>query len=257
MPTTIAQIGGFELWDILQLAQTSRMSVKLSVESPHGSGAMFFQGGHLRHAIAGDNVGDEAVDAMLEWREGSVSSSQLPPETPETVTKSSITALLMDRARIRDEEERQNQLLGRPSAQEEVEPEPEQPRELYIDLDEVRSLLHEVDEQLGGALISTDVISKATGMSIAGVHTDRKASALFNHLSEQLHQAITRAEDAPAKAIRQFIIEGDNGIFIFVIEIDERHRWAMMINGAQAQLGLIFAVIIPDILPRLEAVLGG
>lgn len=256
MPTTIAQIGGFELWDILQLAQTSRMSVKLSVESPHGSGAMFFQGGHLRHAIAGDNVGDEAVNAMLEWREGSVSSSQLPPETPETVTKSSITALLMDRARIRDEEERQNQLLGRPSPQE-VEPEPEQPRELYIDLDEVRSLLHEVDEQLGGALISTDVISKATGMSIAGVHTDRKASALFNHLSEQLHQAITRAEDAPAKAIRQFIIEGDNGIFIFVIEIDERHRWAMMINGAQAQLGLIFAVIIPDILPRLEAVLGG
>jgi len=257
MPTTIAQIGGFELWDILQLAQTSRMSVKLSVESPHGSGAMFFQGGHLRHAIAGENVGDEAVNAMLEWREGSVSSSQLPPETPETVTKSSITALLMDRARIRDEEERQNQLLGRPSIREEPELEPEQPRELHIDLDEVRALLHEVDEQLGGALISTDVISKATGMSIAGVHSDRKASALFNHLSEQLHQAITRAEDAPAKGIRQFIIEGDNGIFIFVIEIDDRHRWAMMINGAQAQLGLIFAVIIPDILPRLEAVLGG
>ena len=257
MPTTIAQIGGFELWDILQLAQTSRMSVKLSVESPHGTGAMFFQGGSLRHAIAGDNVGDEAVSTMLEWREGSVSSSQLPPETPETVTKSSITALLMDRARIRDEEERKNQLLGRtkpPEAEPEV---PEEPRELRIDLDEVRSLLHEVDEQLGGALISTDVISKATGMSIAGVHTDRKASALFNHLSDQLHQAITRAEDAPAKGIRQFIIEGDNGIFIFVIEIDDRHRWAMMINGAQAQLGLIFAVIIPDILPRLESVLGG
>ncbi len=257
MPTTIAQIGGFELWDILQLAQTSRMSVKLSVESPHGSGAMFFQRGHLRHAIAGENVGDDAVNAMLEWREGSVSSSQLPPETPETVTKSSITALLMDRARIRDEEERQNQLLGRPSSVEEPELEPEQPREIQIDLDVVRALLHEVDEQLGGALISTDVISKATGMSISGVHSDRKASALFNHLSEQLHQAITRAEDAPAKAIRQFIIEGDNGIFIFVIEIDERHRWAMMINGAQAQLGLIFAVIIPDILPRLETALGG
>ena len=30
-----------------------------------------------------------------------------------------------------------------------------------------------------------------------------------------------------------------------------------MINGAQAQLGLIFAVIIPDILPRLESVLAG
>ncbi|MEZ4381654.1 MAG: DUF4388 domain-containing protein [Nannocystaceae bacterium] len=260
MPTTIAQIGGFELWDILQLAQTSRMSVKLSVESPHGSGAMFFEGGNLRHAIAGDNVGDEAVDLMLEWREGSVSSSQLPPDTPETVTKTSITALLMDRARIRDEEERENQLLGRPSAPTPGAPisdPPEHPRDLYIDLDQVRALMHEVDDQLSGALLGSDVISKATGMSIAGVHSDRKNSALFNHLSEQLHQALERAEDAPAKGIRQFIIEGDNGIFIFVIEIDERHRWAMMVNGAQAQLGLMFAVIIPDILPRLEAVLRG
>jgi hypothetical protein len=53
MATTIAQIGGFELWDILQLAQTSRMSIKLSVESPHGTGSMFFQGGNLLHAVAG------------------------------------------------------------------------------------------------------------------------------------------------------------------------------------------------------------
>lgn len=256
MPTTIAQIGGFELWDILQLAQTSRMSVKLSVESSLGSGAMFFEGGNLRHAIAGDNVGDEAVNRMLEWREGSVSSSQLPPETPQTVTKSSITALLMDRARIRDEEER----IGKKSAPEPAPPpvaaEPT-PHPVNIDLAGVKALLFEVDEQLGGALIGADIISKATGVSIAGIHSAPKASALVNHLSEQLQNALTRAEDAPAKGLRKFIIEGDNGVFIFVVEIDERYRWAMMINGAQAQLGIIFAVIIPDILPRLEDILQG
>ncbi|MCA9634572.1 MAG: DUF4388 domain-containing protein [Myxococcales bacterium] len=255
MPTTIAQIGGFELWDILQLAQTSRMSVKLSVESPHGSGAMFFEGGNLRHAIAGDNVGDEAVDKMLEWREGSVSSSQLPNETPQTVTKSSITALLMDRARVRDEEERQN---PRAAAQPEPEVLPDEPiPELNIDIETVRGLLHEVDEQLGGALIGSAVISKATGMSIAGINSPTRSSALFNHLSEQLHNALARAEDAPAKGVRQFVIEGDNGIFIFVIEIDDRHRWAMTLDGARTQLGLVFSFIIPDILPRLTSALGG
>lgn len=255
MPTTIAQIGGFELWDILQLAQTSRMSVKLSVESSLGSGAMFFEGGNLRHAIAGDNVGDEAVNRMLEWREGSVSSSQLPPETPQTVTKSSITALLMDRARIRDEEER----IGKKAA---PEPEPPPaaeppPQPVNIDLEGVRALLLEVDDQLGGALVGADIISKATSVSIAGIHSAPKASALVNHLSEQLHNALTRAEDAPAKGIRKFIIEGDNGIFIFVVEIDDRYRWAMMIDGAKAHLGIIFEVIIPDILPRLEDILQG
>ena len=106
MATTIAQIGGFELWDILQLAQTSRMSIKLSVESPHGTGSMYFQGGSLLHAVAGDHEGDEAVNIILDWREGSVSSSQLPGDCPTTVRHSSIVALLMDRARQRDEQQR-------------------------------------------------------------------------------------------------------------------------------------------------------
>ena len=102
MATTIAQIGGFELWDILQLAQTSRMSIKLSVESSHGTGSMFFQGGSLLHAVAGGTEGDDAVNIILDWREGSVSSSQLPENCPTTVRHSSIVALLMDRARQRD-----------------------------------------------------------------------------------------------------------------------------------------------------------
>ena len=251
MATTIAQIGGFELWDILQLAQTSRMSVKLSVESPLGSGAMFFEGGNLRHAVAGDNIGDEAVDAMLEWREGSVSSSQLPPDTPQTVSRSSITALLMDRARIRDEESR-NPKKPPPA------PAPPPAVEVRtIDLDQVKALLAEIDDMLGGALIGSDIISKSTGMSIAGHNSVPKVSALFNGLSEQLHTALTRAEDAPARGIRQFMIEGDNGIFIFVIEIDDRHRWVMMVDGDRAQLGLALSVVIPDIRPRLEAALGG
>ncbi|MEZ4452338.1 MAG: DUF4388 domain-containing protein [Nannocystaceae bacterium] len=253
MPTTIAQIGGFELWDILQLAQTSRMSVKLSVESSLGSGAMFFEGGNLRHAIAGDNVGDEAVNRMLEWREGSVSSSQLPPETPQTVTKSSITALLMDRARIRDEEERIGKKTAPPPP-----PEPAQvePTPVNINLDGVVALLREVEDQLDGGLVGADIISKATGVSIAGLHSAPKNSALVNHLSEQLQSALTKSEDAPTKGIRKFLIEGDNGTLVFVVEIDERYRWAMTIDGAQVPLGIIFAVI-PDVLPRLEGVLSG
>jgi len=68
---------------------------------PNGSGKT-----SLLHAIAGDREGDEAVDIILDWREGSVSSSQLPENCPTTVRHSSIVALLMDRARQRDEQQR-------------------------------------------------------------------------------------------------------------------------------------------------------
>ncbi len=303
MATTIAQIGGFELWDILQLAQTSRMSIKLSVESPHGTGSMFFQGGNLLHAVAGGNEGDDAVNIILDWREGSVSSSQLPENCPTTVRHSSIVALLMDRARQRDEQQRDRPPPPQPAPPQPVqpaytaatptssapkftppivasrplpapprphveapsppeftpEPAPELPpdKELSdMDLRAVKVILEEIDEHLGGGLLSVDIISKASGMSLAGINSAPKACALFNRLSEQLHTALTKSEDSLARGINKFIIEGDNGLYIFVIELDERHRWAMLVDGARAQLGMVF-VIIPEIQPRLvEAVQG-
>lgn len=300
MATTIAQIGGFELWDILQLAQTSRMSIKLSVESPHGTGSMFFQGGSLLHAVAGDHEGDDAVNIILDWREGSVSSSQLPEDCPTTVRHSSIVALLMDRARQRDEQQRDQPppppappprtspaasnatrltppvvpsrpLLIPPRPEPEPEPEPdleleqehaqEPPpppdKELSdMDLRAVKVILEEIDDHLMGGLLSVDIISKASGMSLAGINSAPKACALFNRLSEQLHTALTKSEDSLARGINKFIIEGDNGLYIFVIELDERHRWAMLVDGAKAQLGMVF-VIIPEIQPRLVAAVQG
>jgi len=302
MATTIAQIGGFELWDILQLAQTSRMSIKLSVESPHGTGSMFFQGGSLLHAVAGDHEGDDAVNIILDWREGSVSSSQLPEDCPTTVRHSSIVALLMDRARQRDEQQRDQPppppappprtspaasnatrltppvvpsrpLLIPPRPEPEPEPEPEPDLELEqehaqepppppdkelsdMDLRAVKVILEEIDDHLMGGLLSVDIISKASGMSLAGINSAPKACALFNRLSEQLHTALTKSEDSLARGINKFIIEGDNGLYIFVIELDERHRWAMLVDGAKAQLGMVF-VIIPEIQPRLVAAVQG
>lgn len=314
MATTIAQIGGFELWDILQLAQTSRMSIKLSVESPHGTGSMYFQSGSLLHAVAGDDEGDDAVNIILDWREGSVSSSQLPEDCPTTVRHSSIVALLMDRARQRDEQSREKPPPPPPPRQQPPPPPasrgakpppvtppvvpsaplpatppaagtqtsatattspsapaaplskppqaarpPSQPeaapvrpdKELSdMDLRAVKIILEEIDDHLMGGLLSVDIISKASGMSLAGINSAPKACALFNRLSEQLHSALTKSEDSLARGINKFIIEGDNGLYIFVIELDELHRWAMLVDGGKAQLGMVF-VIIPEIQPRL------
>lgn len=123
-----------------------------------------------------------------------------------------------------------------------------------MDLKAVKAILEELDDQLMGGLISVDIISKASGMSLAGINSAPKACAMFNRLSEQLHTALTRSEDALAKGINKFIIEGDNGLLIFVIELDDRHRWAILVDGGKAQLGWVF-VIIPEIQPKLVAAL--
>ena len=125
-----------------------------------------------------------------------------------------------------------------------------------MDLKVVKAILEELDDHLMGGLISVDIISKASGMSLAGINSAPKACAMFNRLSEQLHTALTRSEDALAKGINKFIIEGDNGLLIFVIELDDRHRWAILVDGVKAQLGWVF-VIIPELQPRLIAALKG
>ncbi|HEY8375287.1 MAG TPA: hypothetical protein VIK91_02310, partial [Nannocystis sp.] len=119
-----------------------------------------------------------------------------------------------------------------------------------MDLQVVKAILEELDDQLMGGLISVDIISKATGASVAGINSVPKHCATFNRLSEQLQTALTRSEDALARGINKFIVEGDNGLLIFVIDLDERHRWAILVDGVKAQLGWVF-VIIPEIQPRL------
>ena len=157
------------------------------------------------------------------------------------------------------------QLLIPSSPEPEPEPEPELEQEPALppdkelsdmDLRAVKVILEEIDDHLMGGLLSVDIISKASGMSLAGINSAPKSCALFNRLSEQLHSALTKSEDSLAGGINKFIIEGDNGLYIFVIELDERHRWAMLVDGAKAQLGMVF-VIIPEIQPRLvDAVQG-
>lgn len=121
-----------------------------------------------------------------------------------------------------------------------------------MDLKAVKVILEEIDESLLGGLLGVDIISKASGMSIAGINSAPRVCALFNRMSEQLQNALASSKDSPAKSLKKFIVEGDNGLFIFVVEVDARHRWTMLIDGSKTPLGMVFSVVIPDVLPRLE-----
>ena len=79
------------------------------------------------------------------------------------------------------------------------EPAPPPDKELSdVDLRAVKVILEEIDDHLMGGLLSVDIISKASGMSLAGINSAPKACALFNRLSEQLHSALTKSEDSLA-----------------------------------------------------------
>lgn len=61
----------FDLSDILQLIQMGKKTGALEVESGSDAGSIFFNDGAAVHAAATDIRGDEAVNRILRWRQGS------------------------------------------------------------------------------------------------------------------------------------------------------------------------------------------
>jgi hypothetical protein len=61
----------FDLSDILQLIQMGKKTGALEVHSDNDIGNIFFSEGTATHAAATDIQGDEAVNRILRWRQGS------------------------------------------------------------------------------------------------------------------------------------------------------------------------------------------
>ncbi len=101
-----AGLKGFALADLLQLVSLSRQSMTLRVRSVHGAGVLVVAEGTLVDASAGALRGLDAAVAILDWSDSEVSSSpELPPRSGWTLDLS-LMELLVDAARLRDEQRR-------------------------------------------------------------------------------------------------------------------------------------------------------
>lgn len=126
-----------------------------------------------------------------------------------------------------------------------------------MNLKVVNQLLAEVEDGLMGGLAATDVFSKASGMSVAGVRSSPKACALFNLLCERITETIKRSGlPVPDYLAETMLRLGDDGvIMIVVVDINEKYRWGMAVDCSKAQLGILVSVVLPDIKPRLREAL--
>ena len=126
-----------------------------------------------------------------------------------------------------------------------------------MNLKAVNQLLGEVEDGLMGGLAATDVFSKSSGMSVAGVRSSPKACALFNILCERIGETIKKSGLPVPDYVWQTMLRlGDEGqVMIVVIDLDAKYRWGMAVDCSKASLGILVSVVIPDTLPRLREAL--
>jgi hypothetical protein len=90
------------LADLIQLQCGNRAKVAVSVRSENREGVLFFDDGQIVHAVCGNQVGEDAVNELLEWTTGSFGQSNEPwPDSPSI--SSSWQQLLLTAAQRRDE----------------------------------------------------------------------------------------------------------------------------------------------------------
>lgn len=92
----------FDLSDILQLIQMGKKTGALEIESGKDAGSIFFNEGAAVHAAATDIRGDEAVNRILRWRQGSF-AFKADVITDQHSIKAPLQHLVLEAARQIDE----------------------------------------------------------------------------------------------------------------------------------------------------------
>ncbi len=123
-----------------------------------------------------------------------------------------------------------------------------------MNLKVVNQLLSEVEDGLMGGLAASDVFSKSSGMSVAGIRSSPKACALFNILCERIGETIKKSGlPVPDYLSETMLRLGEDGVvMIVVVDVNEKYRWGMAVDCSKAQLGILVSVVLPDIKPRLR-----
>ena len=144
-----AKLADVSLWDLVQMECLAGSHMVVLVTGEGGIGYLYFDRGHVIHAVTAERSGEEAALEILGWTNGSFQPCERPwPETRTVLT--SHEALILQVAKRRDEA---SNLVAFPArnAADAARP-PSHDGEVLDDVE-----LFELEEEGAGSMRSTDI----------------------------------------------------------------------------------------------------
>ena len=111
-----------------------------------------------------------------------------------------------------------------------------------MDVKKVNAVVKEVQEDLGDALLSTDIWTTADGTVIAGFNSNPKAAALMNHVGEEIVKACTGSKFPSLEDY--YILDMQDGKMMICLFFGD-YQWGMLLDVDKVQLGLLLNVVAP------------
>ncbi len=118
-----------------------------------------------------------------------------------------------------------------------------------MNVKKLKGTIEELKEDLGPALLSTDIWAMSDGQSIVGYNPQPKACALLNKVSKDLEKSL-KSSDLP-ELNRYYLLDLVDNKMVVVIPLAD-HQWAMVLDKRELQLGMLLNIVLPKMIDAFE-----
>jgi CheY-like chemotaxis protein len=232
------RIRGISLAAFLQLVEMENKTCTLTIKSHNTVGHLYFVKGDLLQAETGNLKGEEAALDIVAWDDVVIEIQYICAVKKKSI-ESPLAEILMEGFRLKDEKGRVEESVG---GQEEK-----------MNVKQLNEIIKEVKEDLGDALLSTDIWGSADGQTIAGYNSNPKVAALMNRVGQQFVDAISGAKMHALD--KYYILDLNDKKMIICLKFPD-YWWGILLDTEKAQLGLLLNVVVPKAMEGFNAALG-
>lgn len=228
-------ISGMSLSAILQVLEMEQRTGVLTIKTKDSEGRIFFKDGRFVDIEAGDLSLEEALGEFIgnSSMNKEISIEYLNHRRSERINKS-LTEILLEASRIHDEDENDKE--------EEVNMTSKQPQtEDRIENQKFGGLIESLKEDLGDALLSTEIWTISEGEVVAGYQLQAEACDLFSQITVYLNEALSTAEYPELGNYYLLSLEGGK---LKVIIPGGEYLWGMLIDSKKTPMGFLLKVVL-------------
>jgi len=221
--------------DLIQHNCQERKTARLSIQSGDHLAVLFFKDGNLHHAETDELEGEEVIYQILDWEDGTF-HLETGIEPPVLTIHRSWSGLLLEGARRIDENRQEVDIFefnhdfsGKDG---------------MMNIKRLNKILDDVKEDLGTALVASDIWNIDDGQSLAGFNTQPKATALFNEITRYLNKALRGAE-FPGLG-KYYLVHLENNFLVVVVSSGTLQQ-GVLVDLSKTTLGLLMNITLPKI----------
>jgi len=236
-------ISGMSLAAILQVLEMEQRTGIISIKTDDRTGRIFFKEGRVVDIEAEGLSVEEALGYLLDYTNKSkeISIEYLNHKRTERINKS-LTEILLEASRLLDEDKNKKSKEIEQSEQI-VE------KEAQIDTQKLNKIIEALKDDLGEALLSTEIWTVSDGKVVAGHNPQESVCDLFTQITFYVNEALSTSEYPQLG--KYFLLNLKGGKLFLTIPVGD-YAWGILIDSKKTPLGFLLKVILSKSISSFE-----